>query len=274
MPSRYLARMHRILLILSLLAPLTCLAQKGKKKPPSEKEIRASLVSRADVAITLGDLDSADVLLARALWMWPDETGSRKRAGVLLQKGDTTGYCIQTSMYKENDPGRKAFYLRHCTRSDSVPFADSGLSPEQFPGMSQVARTWSRSTNETTYRIYDAHDTLALVLNIAGTDTVYGLVDVPAVFPGGEAEMFKFLMKTVRYPPSAMDEGISGVAYVTFDIGTTGMLEEVRVLRGVHHAIDEESLRVVRSMPAWTPAEHKGRKVRSRFNLPIRFTLM
>jgi len=70
-----------------------------KKKPPSEKEIRASLVSRADVAITLGDLDSADVLLARALWMWPDETGSRKRAGVLLQKGDTTGYCIQTSMY-------------------------------------------------------------------------------------------------------------------------------------------------------------------------------
>ncbi|MCC7244233.1 MAG: energy transducer TonB, partial [Saprospiraceae bacterium] len=33
----------------------------------------------------------------------------------------------------------------------------------------------------------------------------------------------------------------------------------------------EESLRVVKKMPKWKPAMHKGKKVNCRMNLPIMF---
>lgn len=92
-------------------------------------------------------------------------------------------------------------------------------------------------------------------------------------FPGGEKELFKFISKNITYPDLAIRHGIQGAVYVTFVIEKDGSIIDAKVLRGIGGGCDEEALRVVNAMPAWSPGKQGGKAVRTQFNLPIRFTL-
>ena len=92
-------------------------------------------------------------------------------------------------------------------------------------------------------------------------------------FPGGEAKLFQYLGENMKYPAMARDAGITGVVYVTFVVKEDGKIDGVRILRGVGGGCDEEAIRVVKSMPRWTPGKQRGKSVRVQYNLPIRFVL-
>lgn len=102
---------------------------------------------------------------------------------------------------------------------------------------------------------------------------IYVRVEKKAAFPGGQAELNKYLSKAINYPEDASDNGIQGRVIVSFVVNTNGSIVDVEVLRGVHPALDKEAMRVVKAMPAWTPASNQGKKVRSKFTLPINFKL-
>jgi TonB family protein len=106
-----------------------------------------------------------------------------------------------------------------------------------------------------------------------GTEDVYVVVEQKPVFPGGEEAMFRFLKEQVVYPKEARNKGLQGTVYVTFTIDRTGQVRNVELLRGVHPLLDEEALRVVRSMPDWEPGRQRGKAVRTQYTLPIRFSL-
>lgn len=113
----------------------------------------------------------------------------------------------------------------------------------------------------------------AIVPGIDDTNLAFIEPEVMPSFPGGEAEMFKSLGQNVKYPTTARDAGIEGVVYVTFVIATDGSIDDANVLRGIGGGCDEEALRVVNSMPNWTPGTQDGKPVKVQYNLPIRFTL-
>lgn len=92
-------------------------------------------------------------------------------------------------------------------------------------------------------------------------------------FPGGEAAMFKFISKKIKYPKKARKNNIQGRVTVQFVIDEEGNVTEAKVLKGIGYGCDEEALRVVNSMPKWTPGTQKGDEVRVRFVIPIRFVL-
>lgn len=92
-------------------------------------------------------------------------------------------------------------------------------------------------------------------------------------FPGGEAELFKFLAREVRYPTEALDEGISGVVYVTGVVDEDGTWTTTEILRGAHPFLDYEAWRVCDLMPRWSPGKVDGEAVKVQYNLPIRFSL-
>lgn len=102
---------------------------------------------------------------------------------------------------------------------------------------------------------------------------VFTIVEEMPSFPGGEAELFKYLGRTVKYPPMAQDAGITGVVYMTFVVDEHGRVKDPKVLRGIGGGCDEEAIRVVKAMPAWEPGKQRGKPVRVQYNLPIRFTL-
>jgi len=97
--------------------------------------------------------------------------------------------------------------------------------------------------------------------------------DVEASFPGGQAELMKFIQTNVQYPETSIDMDEQGKVYLSFVVGADGKISQVKVERGVSKDLDREAKRVVRSMPNWTPGEAGGKKVPTRCRLPIVFTL-
>ncbi len=102
---------------------------------------------------------------------------------------------------------------------------------------------------------------------------VFTYVEEQPSFPGGEALMYEYLQKNIKYPPLARENGITGRVYMTFVVGPDGEIRDVKVLRGIGAGCDEEAIRVVKSMPKWKPGKQNGRSVNVQFNMPINFTL-
>ncbi|MFN0037867.1 MAG: energy transducer TonB [Saprospiraceae bacterium] len=94
-------------------------------------------------------------------------------------------------------------------------------------------------------------------------------------FPGGEAEMFRWIYKHLRYPEMAIESGTSGPVVLTFVVGKDGSIADIAVLKtpAGGSILGKEATRVVQSMPRWVPGEAHGQAVKVRFMLPIRFEL-
>ena len=102
---------------------------------------------------------------------------------------------------------------------------------------------------------------------------VYQIVEEMPKFPGGEPAMFKFISENVKYPQEAKDKNISGRVFVNFVVEKDGSVDEVKVLRSIGGGCDEEAVRVVKSMPKWTPGKQKGKPVRVSYIIPFVFKL-
>jgi len=97
--------------------------------------------------------------------------------------------------------------------------------------------------------------------------------DVEAQFPGGAAEMQRWINQNVQYPQTSIEMNEQGRVYLSFVVEPDGTITNVTVERGVSSDLDKEAKRVVRTMPKWTAGEAGGKKVRTRCRLPIIFTL-
>jgi len=108
---------------------------------------------------------------------------------------------------------------------------------------------------------------------IPESDKVFIVVEQMPEFPGGESEFRNFLSKSVKYPIEAVKKGIQGKVYVTFIISEDGSVTNAKVIRGVEPMLDLEALRVINSMPKWTPGKQGGKDVAVQMTVPIYFKL-
>ncbi|MBS1647028.1 MAG: energy transducer TonB [Bacteroidetes bacterium] len=104
---------------------------------------------------------------------------------------------------------------------------------------------------------------------------IFTVVEQMPEFPGGPAEMMKYIQKNIHYPEVAKEAGIQGRCFVKFVVESDGSISNVEVLKGVTGGADcdKEAMRVVKSMPKWSAGKQNGRSVRVWFNLPIVFRL-
>ncbi len=96
---------------------------------------------------------------------------------------------------------------------------------------------------------------------------------IQAEFPGGETEMMKFLADNTHYPVVAKDEEIQGKVFMQFTVDFDGSIKDVTVLRSIHLSLDTEAIRVIQSMPKWTPGAQNGKNIAVTYILPITFSL-
>lgn len=83
----------------------------------------------------------------------------------------------------------------------------------------------------------------------------------------------RWVYQYLRYPQSAVEEGVQGRVVVDFIIDKDGKVTDARVIRSVDPRLDEEALRVVNASPKWRPGRVNGEKVRTSMTLPIEFIL-
>lgn len=106
-------------------------------------------------------------------------------------------------------------------------------------------------------------------------EEIFTVVDEPADFPGGITALKSYLQNAIVYPESAKKAKIEGKTYLRFVVSKHGNISNVSVMRGVADCpeCDKEAMRVVKSMPKWTPAKIGGRAVHSWYSLPVKFEL-
>jgi len=104
-------------------------------------------------------------------------------------------------------------------------------------------------------------------------ETPFTIVQNMPSFPGGEAEMMKFLANNTKYPARDKEIGVSGLVIVTFVVEKDGRITNIQILKGVTESLNAEAVRVVKMMPNWEPGLQRGVPVRVQFNLPVNFVL-
>ncbi|MBI3135813.1 MAG: energy transducer TonB [Bacteroidetes bacterium] len=104
-------------------------------------------------------------------------------------------------------------------------------------------------------------------------EPIVDFAEVEPAFPGGEVEMIRFIQQNVEYPELSREMGEQGTVYVQFVVNSDGSIQDVVVLKGVSELLDKEAVRVVKKMPAWSPGEQAGKKIRVRYQIPIKFSI-
>lgn len=104
-------------------------------------------------------------------------------------------------------------------------------------------------------------------------DEIFISVEEMPEFPGGEKALLNYLATHVKYPVIAQENGIQGKVYISFIIDENGDVKNATLLRGVDKSLDNEALRVIRSMPKWKPGKQRGNPVKVQFTGPIVFEL-
>lgn len=102
---------------------------------------------------------------------------------------------------------------------------------------------------------------------------VFDIVEQQPLFPGGPAALMKYLSENTKYPVVAQENGVQGRVTVQFVVEKDGSISDVHVLRGVDPSLDKEAVRVVKSMPRWTPGKQNGSAVRVKYQVPVTFRL-
>ncbi len=103
---------------------------------------------------------------------------------------------------------------------------------------------------------------------------VFQIVETMPEFPGGQAELFKYLSENIKYPVIAQENGIQGRVICQFTVNRDGSIVDIEVVRSAGDAsLDREAVRVIQSMPKWNPGKQRGKAVRVKFTVPVNFRL-
>jgi TonB family C-terminal domain len=105
------------------------------------------------------------------------------------------------------------------------------------------------------------------------TDGAYQKVDVMPVFPGGDQALLKYIADSTRYPKDAKEKGIQGKVIARFMIKKDGSVSNVSIPKGVNTLLDNEAIRVIKTLPSFTPGKLNGKKVPVWYMIPISYTL-
>lgn len=167
-----------------------------------------------------------------------------------------------------------AFFKQECLQSDTVFVSEQGIEQKADVATNmkviekgkcidyQIVKEYVKSTKKET-RSY----------TVTKKDTVYTSASTQPVFPGGDAELIKYLGRNIQYPSKAAENGLQGSVYLQFVITKTGTVANIKALRSPDTELTNEAIRVVKSMPKWTPATYKNLPVSMRVVLPVKFKL-
>lgn len=89
----------------------------------------------------------------------------------------------------------------------------------------------------------------------------------------GDAELYRHIYKSLKYPVIAQENGITGRVFVKFIVGKDGGVYDVEVLRGVDPSLDQEAIRVIKNLPKFSPGKQRGKPVKVSYTSVIKFVL-
>ena len=90
-------------------------------------------------------------------------------------------------------------------------------------------------------------------------------------FVGGPTAMFRWINEHLQYPEEAMNKGIKGRVVASFYVEKDGTIGNVEIEKSVHPLLDNETIRLLKSMPKWIPGTQDGSPVRVKYTVPLTY---
>lgn len=110
-------------------------------------------------------------------------------------------------------------------------------------------------------------------INKLNTGHVFEQVEQLPCFPGGQQALLTYIDQNIRYPKELEESCVQGRVVVKFLIGSDGSISQACVIKSLVPELDKDAIRVVMSMPKWTPGKNKGVPVDSWYYLPVKYML-
>lgn len=104
-------------------------------------------------------------------------------------------------------------------------------------------------------------------------EEVFSHVEQMPKFPGGDAELYKFISNNLNYPAMAIENNVQGRVVVQFVVTKDGSIGNVKVVRSVDRDLDNEAIRVCKKLPKFIPGKQNGQPVNVWYTLPVTFKL-
>jgi protein TonB len=154
--------------------------------------------------------------------------------------------------------------------------------PEMKPpaALTDVARNLKPEVTEDTTQITtdgDINDTVTFIEPsdpvIQPEEKIFIVVEESPEYPGGLPELMKFVNQNIVYPYEAQVNNIQGKVILKFVVNTDGSVDRIELLRSIDPLLDNEAIRVVRSLPKFRPGKQGGVPVRVWFSLPVSFKI-
>lgn len=223
-----------------------------------KKSIKADLEKRKAIFIQLGLVVAMSLTLIAFEWTsLPDEKSEISLNSVITDIDEIISIPREEPPIEEPKPPVPDVATAIELVDDDVPVPDVDFSTEVD----------KRTAID--FRNYDNDEV------IEEEDKHFVVVEDMPLFNGGEPaiEFRKYIIKNLKYPAIAQENGVGGKVLVQFIVNKQGNIEDAKVLLPVDPALDQEALRVVNSSPKWTPGKQRGKAVKVIYTFPINFVL-
>jgi TonB family C-terminal domain len=179
---------------------------------------------------------------------------------------------IKTTYYKSGIMKSKSFSLKYQEWYESGTLkTDIDLNNKKYNG--KLLTFWENGVPKRIDTYKENKFIEGKCFDNLGNEIEYFDYRIPAQFPGGEANLVKYVSKKLRYPIAAINKGIEGRVIVKFVINKKGIPTRIQIEKSVSHELDKEAMRVIKSMPKWKPGKVDGEIVDVWYTLPFVFIL-
>ena len=100
-------------------------------------------------------------------------------------------------------------------------------------------------------------------------DKIYEVAEKQPAFPSGISGLSKFLNENVS--PSVLEKGLHGRVFASFVVEKDGSLSDFKIVKSLDPDLDKETLRLLKSMPRWSPGTINGEPVRVKYTVPVTY---
>lgn len=164
--------------------------------------------------------------------------------------------------FKSMDNGKYSLTVAFRLQGANTPLENKDTKPlKGYTALNLITITGASAKNEQTAEVKEepVYD--------------YAALTTPPSFPGGMANFYTFIAKSVKYPEEALKNNVQGKVFLSYIVEIDGRLTDIKVIRALGSGLDEEAVRVLKSSPKWVPGYNGKNPVRVQYSLPIGFTL-
>ena len=254
---------------------------------PAQATHIAKICINGDTSIVMYYLLSGSAGLEKIERYQKTDEGVTYRSGLSEYYQDGVRYC--TEAYRKGHLTSAIWYDAEGMQMRRYKFADDKVKQfvEMYPGMKQIMRIEEYAADTiASAKYFDKQgqevppSEVQLPVRkpqgdeIIGEDAILAVAESMPEFPGGQPALFEYLSNNIKYPMKAQNAGAEGRSVCTFVVNRDGSICDVEIARSSGNQwLDDEAVRVVKSMPRWKPGTQSGKPVRVRYIVPVTFSL-